>query len=387
MENQVIKYIGFYDVENSRGKRVSNLAGINKMNYIVKIMNRAGYKVELICPSWMSKKSEISFEKKKIIKFNEMSSIVFCPSWKTKLKITSLFKIIFSLSWLFFYLILHTKKNEKVFVYHVPWLSFPIRMAKKIKKFKLILEVEEIYSEVWEESVRFAKTEHKIIKEADAYIFVSNVLEKMVNVCEKPNLILYGDYQEIKSTTFFNEKCKIINLVYAGSIDYKKGGAHKAVEIMNFLPDGYNLNIIGHGSEKATSELRELIADLNKSRQKEICVFDGTLHGKDYSNYLLKCDIALNPQKQGDYMNTAFPSKVISYMAHSLRVVSTDLKSINNSKISRFINLTESDSPAAFAKAILSIDLNENLYTSHPIQDLDIEFLSSFKDLMRTKNV
>ena len=42
---------------------------------------------------------------------------------------------------IFLYLLLHAKKNEKVLFYHAIERSFPIRWAKAIKKFRLILEV------------------------------------------------------------------------------------------------------------------------------------------------------------------------------------------------------------------------------------------------------
>src|SRR5699024_10703307 len=94
--------------------------------------------------------TNIKFEKQKSIIINKNKNIIFAPSWKTNSKIMYYIKISFSLFWLFYYLMIHVKKDEKIIAYHVQWISLPIRAAKFFKKFKLILEIEEIYGEVWE---------------------------------------------------------------------------------------------------------------------------------------------------------------------------------------------------------------------------------------------
>lgn len=382
MRKNTIKYVGFYDLPNSKNARVCNLAATNKMNYICSVLNRLGHQVEIVSPSWMTDTSEKGFEKGKKIALDDNLFLISCPSWKTKYKFTRNIKIFFSLVWLFCYLIFNVKKDEKVFAYHVQWISIPLRLAKYIKKFSLILEVEEIYGEVWKESKKLQGMEEKLIKKADKYIFVSEILKEKVNSKGKDSVVLYGSYvlPEIKRRIKFNEN--EISLVYAGSIDSIKGGAYKAVEAMLYLPKGYKLHIIGHGSEDQLSYLSNLIKQVNAYRKNEVCVYDGTLVNEEYTRYLLNCDIALNPQNEGIYMSTAFPSKVISYLSHDLYVISTEIESVKKSSISKNITFLKDNNPQSIAKAILNADLSSVLNNNKLIKKLDDDFLIGMKRLL-----
>lgn len=377
-----VKYIGFYDIPNSKCNRVSNLAATNKMNYIASAISRAGHDVEIVSPSWMKDNCQKKFEKQKTIKLDDNICVTFCPSWKTTNKLTRNIKIVFTLIWLFVYLLLNVERNEKILAYHVQWISLPVRVAKLIKRFELILEVEEVYSEVWSESQKFKKLEKKLIDCADSYIFVSDVLKERLNRRNKDYIILYGGYNVIELSEDQKMQSNLIKLIYAGSIDTTKGGAYKALDAIKYLPDNYRLHILGHGSEDHIVRLKNKINEINKQRSKEICIYDGTLYGLEYSEYLSQCDIALNSQNQGDYMSTAFPSKILSYLAHNLRVVSTKIESIERSTISDYIYFSEDDNPKSIADAVMSIDVSSNYDSKELIKKLDVEFIAKIKNLI-----
>lgn len=379
-----MKYIGFYDFPETSTNRVSNLAATNKMNYIASAINKAGYKVEIISPSWIGEGSSVAVELGRKVEKNSYTDVIFVPSWRTKKKIFRNIKIIFSLFWLFMYLMIHTKKSEKIIAYHVPWISWPLRAAKFFKKFHIVLEVEEIYGEVWKESKKFSEMENKLIASANSYIFVSDILEKHINKKNKPYIILYGSYETVLKPIEKVKKDGIIRLLYAGSIDSTKGGAFNAVNSLKDLPRNYKLHIIGHGSIEQQEKLRVKINEINSEKGYEACVFDGTLHGQEYSNYLLQCDIALNPQKQGSYMHTAFPSKIISYLSHQLIVISTDIESVRNSEIAEYIIFLENESSTSISKAILDADLSlrDSLNDTSIIKKMDQKFVSELEELL-----
>ena len=111
MNRESIKYVGFYDLPNSKSNRVCNLAATNKMNYIASAIVRAGYDVEIVSPSWMGDDSTVKYEKQKNVKIDDNICVNFCPSWKTTNKVTRNMKILFSLIWLFLYLLLNTQKK------------------------------------------------------------------------------------------------------------------------------------------------------------------------------------------------------------------------------------------------------------------------------------
>lgn len=53
--------------------------------------------------------------------------------------------------------------------------------AKKIKRFRLILEVEEIYNDVFLKSKASRRMEERFIKNADKYIFPTELLNQKLN--------------------------------------------------------------------------------------------------------------------------------------------------------------------------------------------------------------
>ncbi len=381
MERKEIKYIGFYDLPDSQYKRVSNLAATNKMDYIADAIIEAGYKVHLVSPSWTEDSvQKVYFIKQQTSQLKEHKKITFCPNFTTKRKITRNFKIVFSLLWLFFWLIKNTKKDEKILMYHVQWLSLPVRWAKRFKDFHLVLEVEEFYGKVWETKSILIQWENKLIEKADCYIAVSDVLAAILG--SKVKAIVYGSYTlpKIKKRKSYLDK-NMINVVYAGSIDGTKKGAYNAVECAALLPDNFTVHILGGGSKKDIVKLNENIKNVNSNKKREACIYHGVKRGEDYYNFLLDCQIALNPQSEGDYMNTAFPSKVISYLSHNLRVISTRINSIEVSSLAHLISFSENDEPENIANAILAINLDCKFDSISEIQKLNEEFVSNIKQL------
>lgn len=378
-----IKYIGFYDIENSKSDRVSNIAAIKKMDYITNSLIKIGFNVEIISPSWMGRNSKVKFERKQVSKRNESHKVTRCLSWYTKSKTAEKIKVIYSLFWLFLYLLINVKKGESILVYHAEWLSYPVRMAKFIKRFELILEVEEIYSKVWKKSKSLEKMEDKLIKSGDKYLFVSDELRKLFDIKDEKCIVLYGAYNvvELKGNEKFNKG--YIDLIYAGSIDEVKGGAFKSLDIILGLPDNYKLHILGSGNEKNIKTLNNKINEINKIKNEKVCYYAGVLHGKNFNNYLMKCDIALNPQHIGDYMGTAFPSKIISYLSHNLHVVTTPIKSIKTSKIKDYIVFANDDQTQSFIEAIESVNLSEENQSTYIIKNLDENFLNDLNKLIK----
>jgi hypothetical protein len=141
-----IKYIGFYDLINSKYTRVSALSAISKMNYVAEAINDAGYNVKIISPSWYTNKSfDAPYTSSKSYVLDISKKLLFSPSFGTKGKLAEKVKIIISLVWLFFWLLKHSKEGEKILVYHSPWLALPVILASKIRRFIIILEIEELY--------------------------------------------------------------------------------------------------------------------------------------------------------------------------------------------------------------------------------------------------
>ncbi len=368
MNNKEIKYIGFYDSKLSSLKRYSALSAMSKMDYIMESLIAVGFKVNLIIPSWID--DNIFYYDRndlKPIKQNIKHTLV--PSFYTSNKILRIIKILFSLCWLFYTLLFTTKRNEKILVYHSPNLYYPIRFAQLLIGFKIVLEVEEIYSEVWKTSKFFTKKEYDLIKIANSYILASELLGDKLN--DKKSIFLYGNYFIPDITLKKNKNENNYQLVYAGGIEFVRGGAFNAIKCIEYLPDKYTMNILGFGEEKTIVKLNEEISLMNNKLGRIACIYHGSKSGKDFEELMSNFSIGLNPQFEGGYMDFAFPSKILMYLSFNLRVVSSNINSIKKSKISNLIVFSENDSPKALANAIISINFKSNNNSIDTIKNLD----------------
>lgn len=375
-----MKYIGFYDLLDSSMKRNASLAAVNKMNYIAQSLSSVTKNVEIISPSWyVEKKGKITG--KLMQKLDTNISVTFTPSYCTSNRLMSVARAILSKIWLFLYLIIKIKKNEEIIVYHSLALIKPIKWVKKIKKFKLILEVEEIYTDVIEASQRMRKQEFKMISLADKYIFSTELLNESINKANKPYVIIYGTYQvEEKIETKFQDGR--IHAVYAGTLDPTKGGAAAAASAAEFLDKSYHIHIIGFGSETEKENLIKQIKDTQKDTECKI-TYDGLLRGEEYIRFIQKCHIGLSTQTpDASYNDTSFPSKVLSYMANGLRVVSVRIKALERAKIGDLIYFYDGKEPRKIAEAIKAIDINDIYDSRNNIRQLNEEFCMQLKGLL-----
>jgi len=379
--NKEIKYIGFYDLPIMKNKRTSTIAAINKMDYICTAINSAGFDVHVVSPSWFDDSTNnINYTSQKTIQLNNQKKITFCPSFNTRSKWKMNLKIVFTLIWLFFWLLLHTRKNEKILVYHVQWLSLPIRWAKKIMGFKLILEVEEIYGQVWNNKAILQKWEQKLIRDADYFIAVSDILAEILG--SRVKAIIYGSYS-IPILDAITCNINEINVVYAGSIESTRGGAINAVKCAEFLPKEYIIHILGSGNIEIVNILIEEINRINIKLERIACIFHGLKTGNEFDELMSNCTIGINPQFEGNYMNTAFPSKIIKYLSYNLRVISARIKSIEKSEIAPLIVFPENDMPESMAMAILKLDLNSKYDSKDILRQLDKKFVATIKTLLK----
>lgn len=378
-----IKYIGFYELLESKLKRNSCLSAINKMNYIAKSITRTGKNVKIISPAWYTDKNVLKTLEKHT-KINENITLIEAPSFATRNKVTMRLKRIYTQIWLFFYLLFNVNKEEEILVYHSLSLIVPLLLAKKIKNFKIILEVEEIYTDVIDYGKKIRKLEFKMIKSAEKYIFPTELLNEKINKKNKPYCIIYGTYkvEDDKNVNFQDDK---IHIVYAGTFDPRKGGA-AAAEAAAYLDEKYHIHIIGFGSEDEKIYLQNLIKEVSKNTKCAV-TYDGLYKGEEYIKFLQKCDIGLSTQTpNAEYNDTSFPSKVLSYMANGLRVVSIRIKALEKAEISDLLYYYDKDCPKEIASAIKNINLLDKYNSREKIRTLDRKFMQDIKKLMEKIN-
>ncbi len=368
-----MKYISFYDTVINR--RSMCLAAVNKINYICTAFNKLGHHVDIISCSMVADRF---FEKTSEKLYEDTDVHYFKTRKQSKNKIIRIYNYIAQNLTLFLYLLKNINKNDTVLVYHSLSLMRTVYFAKKIKKFKMILEVEEIYNDVHEKSKQSRRMEDKFIASANKYIFPTQMFNKRFNKQNKPYVIIHGTYQveDDRNLSFDDDK---IHVVYAGTFDPRKGGAIAAVKSAQWLTEKYHIHILGFGD---SVEIEKLILDVN-SQSKATVTFDGLLSGNEYIEFLQKCHIGMSTQNpDADFNDTSFPSKILSYMANGLRVVTVSIPAIKISDVGNELYYYQNQTPKDIAQTIMNINFNDSYDSRKKIAELDKEFTKKLKELL-----
>lgn len=378
-----IKYVAFFDFQDSQVQRNFVTSACNKIESICQILIGKGYSVEIISPSAVIE-DKFKIYKGEVVKRNSNLKLKKFFSWGGKSKILNTFKIIWHLVSLFFYLLLKTKKEDKIIVYHSLGYYNIILWAKRLRKFKMILEVEEVYQDVDAPKYKFmAKNEFAMFRAANAFIFPTELLNKKINPLNKPYGIMYGTYT-VEQQIIEKFKDGKIHVVYSGTFDPRKGGAKAAVESAEFLPENYHLHICGFGSSDEVENIIKLIHEISNKTDATIS-YDGLKKGKDYTELLQKCHIGLSTQNPtGDFNDTSFPSKILSYMANGLSVVSIKIPVLLNTEIENQITFYEVQEPKDIAKAIMKAPEKQD--SRHIIMQLNNNFGVCITNLLHELN-
>lgn len=374
-----MKYLAYYDTpENAAENRNVCLAATNKMTYICDAINRAGQTVEIISASGTKNKKSC---KGKTVRLSEGTSLkLFSCMGLGALPRRVLARNILKLK-LFLYLLCHIQKGETVIVYHAVAYAGMVALLKRLKSFRLVLEVEEIYADVTGRE-QDRKKEYRVFSAADAYIFPVEQLNQKLNKAGKPYTLICGTYQaEPERNVRFEDLQDKIHCVYAGTFDPRKGG-QTAIRAAQFLPENYHVHIIGFGSKKDFGETMKL---LEQTAPKCRCAltYDGCLQGEEYIRFLQSCQIGLCTQSpDANFTGTSFPSKILSYMSNGLQVVAIRIPTVEESPVGQYMSYYDDPAPEAVAKAIMAAGASKTKDSRSVLEALDREFVQNIKHLL-----
>lgn len=374
----MLYYIGLYSQQQNTQNRNSVLAAVNKMTYIIGAIKKNGYEETIV--SCCTTKDNKSYRGE----FAEINKNVFLKTFYTfgrKNILTKAADYAFMKLQLFFYLLKNIKKDDILLVYHSPFYCGLIRIIRKLKKCRLILEVEELYSDVSGDG-SLKKRELAVCNSADAFIFPTNLLSDAVNPKNKPYVLIHGTYEvESERKKIFNDGK--IHVVYAGTFDPRKGGASAAVSAAEYLPENYHIHILGFGTDAQIKNIKEIISETAEKSKAEV-TYDGLLSGEEYISFIQSCDIGLSTQNpDADFNATSFPSKILSYMANGLRVVSIRIPAIETSAVGEYMAYYDKQTPQNIAKTIMNIDFNDGYNGKKVISDLNEKFLREIYTLIK----
>lgn len=270
--------------------------------------------------------------------------------------------------------------GDTLIVYHSLSYIKELKALRKKRKFTLILQVCEIYSDVTEDK-KSRKAEIDFIHTADKYIFSSQLLNSELNTENKPYVICMGTYETAEQIVAPKQDGKT-HLVYAGTFNPIKGGVFSAIACTEFLDENYHLHILGGGEDML---VKSVIKEIILASTKTACEisYEGYLVGEEYKRLLQSCHIGLSTQDGSKaYSNTSFPSKILVYMANGLRVVSGKIPAVTTSDIDGEMFYYEHQAPRMIASAIKAATQAQKTDSRMALKRLDAEFQKSILSLI-----
>ncbi len=370
-----IVYIGFFDFYDSPIQRRYWTSATNKMQYIINVLNRVGYKVDLLSFSGVTEKSMKYYKPE--IKKKDGINLFLPPSIGEIYSLTRRFNHVFIWLYGLFWMLRNVASDDVVIAYHSLAYAWLLQIIQKVKRCKVILELEEMYQDVYNLSKIRARHELEIIDKADGYIFATDLFVEKAKTPNKPYAVIYGTYQ-VETQRHEKVEDGFIHVVYAGTFDPRKGGVAAAAAAA-FLDGRYHLHILGFGSPE---DEKNLLAEIEKTKKRTDAkiTYEGLLKGNQYIEFLQKCHIGLCTQNPDAAFNmTSFPSKILSYLSNGLTVVSIDIKAVKKSGVGHCIYYYKEQTPEKIAEAIKSVTIKD----SRPkIAELDIKFESDLDSLI-----
>ena len=374
-----IYYVSYYTEKNSAGAFV---AANDKIDYIIEKLIRCGYETEIVSAFGEKSDKRIKAERKTLPVGAVLQTFDVLPYRGIIGRFVRLAKTRRELKK---YILGNAKQGDIVLIYHSLGYDKLYKCFKKKLKAKIIIEAEEIYSDV---SRSGEKTRHKEIKNlgfADGYLFSAAELNGIVNAGEKPFVVLNGVYRQEKTATFAPHGDKI-RIVYAGTLDKNKGGAEIAVKTAAFLPENYEITILGGGTDEEIENIRALVAETNKKSACKV-VYGGVKFGDEYKKTIQSCDIGLCTQNpEADFNSSSFPSKILSYLSNGLIVLSAKIPAVGNSAVGESVYYYDKQEPQSIADAIKKIDVKNNRSDKGLICSLDERFSRELNEMIDVIN-
>ena len=377
---QDIYYIGCYggDILKHRKVEDCNLAGTMKMKYIISLLKKMGYRVIVLS---LATDHSTGFHPIEELRIDDQEIHIYIPyimiqfAGKSRGQKTGVF-------FLEKYLTRKLSSNSIVLSYHSLLYGDMLTKLHRNIRFHWFPQIEEIYclSRGELQDPGFLRKEEKMFAEGDGFLFVNDILPR-IYANGKKYAVSYGNYQIYSESPAINKKHT--NLVYTGIINTDRG-AFLLLDAMKYLPEKYHLNVLGFGTEENIKKFIQKSEELNSFFGDRRITFYGTKTGDEYSKFLIQNHIGISLMDDSETISlNAFPSKIMTYLGHSLYVVSSRTKSISESKVANILYFCENKAESV-ADAILSVPQETNDLAKQKLKELAAVFLDEVREVIES---
>lgn len=377
--NTKLRYFSYQGCYSSEYLRENCPPADTKIDYIINVLNRIGISVEHI--SHISGSNSIFFLPSRKINKGQNTFYYFASFKNFKTPLLRFLNTKFIEIQFFIWCMLHLHRGEQVLVYHSMGYDKTFQILKKIKKIKLIGDIEEIYQDMLPFKKRYKKNEYDFIAACDKFMFPNTLLNERLNKEGKPSLIVHGIYKVDNFEKGLSAD-KFIDILYAGTFHPIKGGAIAAVQAAKYLPSNYRLHISGSSCAEHLQLVKDEIEKINPLTHAQI-ILHGYLNNEEFIDMMRSCSIGLCTQDPSCFYNlTSFPSKIVNYMANGLVVVAGRNRAVEESAVGDLIYYYNNQDPKEIAETILKIKNIDYQNCIRRVNDLDIRFCIELKKLL-----
>ncbi len=345
-----ILYLGYYAPPGpERAERHTAPAGIQKMDYVLTVLRRLGYEPVVVSGAMAKRR----WRRGGWASTPEGAAVrlVWSPPGRSG-ALAGVSHALANLSVLR-YLLQHAERDRPVLVYHSLGYLGAVRLARRLRRFRLVLQVEEVYGDAATLSRRARRAERRVFADADCFLLSTQLLAAEVDTAGRPYAVVHGAYLPAARVAEPPDDGRT-HVVYAGIVDLEKRGAFEAVAAARYLDARFTIDVAGFGDPTA---VRHLVAEIDAQNRVADCpvTFTPSIDGPEYVRFLQRHQIGLSTQRpDGGFNKSSFPSKILAYLTNGLAVVSISVPSVRHSEVSDAVRYYERPGGAALADAIRS---------------------------------
>jgi glycosyltransferase involved in cell wall biosynthesis len=380
-----IHYITYYVGSEKIDILEGSLAADAKIEYLAERLSEKNI-VKVISIANFKQKLNGSQKRFTIVRNNV--EYIYFSSYGANTLFTKILRKIKKIVSLVHYIFFEINKDDVIIIYHSLNDMYIVRLLTKLKRVKVILQVEEIYSLAYIDYKKKYNSEIKHISSFKNHFFINSYVRNILKI-SGINIIYYGAYKKYDMIKSFNHKSnQIIKIVYAGVIEKTRNAAFIAANTAKYLPSNYELHIAGFGSKADINELKALIKNINTALSAKI-IYDGAISGEKFHHYLASHDIGINchTYEHENLLSSqvTFPSKIVSYLSHGLKVVTNRIDVITESPFNELVEYYDGFSDEEIARTIKKISISDKKTTEifNSLDYIEKDFISNLNQMMR----